>query len=65
MGGLHSELAIDSPSGLSVMRFTVDPMTEKLYSTKASEVQYLREAQNEGRDVFEAIYDLIRQSGGR
>lgn len=63
--GKYSELAIDSPSGLSVMRFTVDPVTEKLYSTKANEVQYLREAQNAGRDVFEAIYDLIRQSGGR
>ncbi|KIV35334.1 hypothetical protein SZ02_10745, partial [Vibrio parahaemolyticus] len=30
--GKYSELAVDSPNGLSALRFTVDPITEKLYS---------------------------------
>ena len=63
--GKYSELAIDSPSGLAALRFTVDPVTEKLYSTKAEEVDYIREAEARGIHIFDAVQELIRRSGSR
>lgn len=63
--GSYSEIAISSPSGLSVVRFMVDPITEKLYSTKAEEVQFIREQVARGRPILDAISELIQQSKGR
>lgn len=63
--GKYSELAIDSPNGLAALRFTVDQVTEKLYSTKADEVDYLREAQSKGVHIFDAVNELIKQGGVR
>lgn len=63
--GLYSELAISSPDGLSVVRFTVDPVTEKIYSTKADEVEYIRDAESRGVDMFDAINELIVQGKTR
>lgn len=63
--GKYSELAIDSPNGLAALRFTVDPVTEKLYSTKAEEVDYIREAEARGIHIFDAVQELIRRSGSR
>ena len=63
--GKYSEIAIISPDGLSVVRFIVDPATEKIYSTKAEEVAYLRKAQKEGKNIWEAVNDLLSQSEGR
>lgn len=63
--GKYSELAIDSPSGLAALRFTVDPVTEKLYSTKAEEVDYIREAEARGIHIFDAVQELIRRGGSR
>ena len=63
--GKYSEMAVDSPSGLSPLRFTVDPVTEKLYSTKADEVEYLRNAEAKGIPIFEAVQHLIQQGGSR
>lgn len=63
--GAYSEIAINSPSGLSVVRFMVDPITEKLYSTKAEEVQFIREQVERGVPIFDAITALINKSKGR
>lgn len=63
--GAYSEIAIESPSGLSVVRFMVDPITEKLYSTKADEVQFIRTEMAKGRPIFEAIRELIDRSNRR
>ena len=63
--GKYSELAVDSPSGLSAMRFTVDPITEKLYSTKAEEIDYIREAEEKGIHIFDAVKQLIERSSNR
>ncbi|MBQ4840000.1 type IV secretion system protein TraC [Pseudoalteromonas luteoviolacea] len=63
--GKYSELAIDSPNGLAALRFTVDQVTEKLYSTKAEEVDYIREAEAKGIHIFDAVQDLIKQSARR
>jgi len=63
--GKYSELAIDSPTGTAVCRFAVDPVTEKLYSTKADEVQFIRDAQKQGINIFDAINELVSQSQAR
>ena len=63
--GFYSEIAISSPDGLSVVRFIVDPVTEKLYSTKAEEVEFLQEQQNKGVDLMEAINELISKGKKR
>ena len=58
--GKYSELAIISPDGLSVLRFCVDPITQKIYSTKPDEVAYIRNAQKNGISLLNAINDLIK-----
>lgn len=63
--GKYSELAIDSPSGLAALRFTVDPVTEKLYSTQADEVDFIREAEARGLHLFDAVQELIQRGGSR
>lgn len=63
--GKYSELAISSPDGLGIVRFCVDPITEKIYSTKAEEVDFIREAQKRGLNIFEAVRDLLQRSEKR
>lgn len=63
--GKYSELAISSPDGLAVCRFIVDPVTEKIYSTKAEEVTFLRKRTAEGVGLFEAIQELIKKGSAR
>jgi conjugal transfer ATP-binding protein TraC len=60
--GKYSELALSTPDGLAVLRFTVDPITEKLYSTKAEEVDYIRASEAKGIDIFDAVKTLIQRS---
>lgn len=57
----YSELVIVGPDGLSVNRFIVDPVTAKLYSTKADEVEFIRRQIERGASVFDAIYMLLRE----
>lgn len=63
--GKYSELAINSPDGLSVVRFQVDQATEKIYSTKAEEVDFLNAQRAKGVPFFEAINTLVAKSGKR
>ncbi|MBF0206932.1 MAG: hypothetical protein HQK53_08560, partial [Oligoflexia bacterium] len=63
--GKYSELAIKSPDGMAVVRFLVDPITEKIFSTKAEESDFLREEQEKGVDLFEAINKLLKKSEAR
>lgn len=63
--GKYSELAIKSPDGLAIVRFLVDPITEKIFSTKADESEFLRKEQENGVNLFEAINKLLKQSEGR
>jgi conjugal transfer ATP-binding protein TraC len=65
VGGKYSELAIQSPDGLAVLRFLVDPVTEKIYSTKAEEVHYIRECMDNGMSIFEAVESLLAQTTSR
>lgn len=65
IAGKYSELAIMSPDGMSVMRFITDPITEKLYSTKAEEVQFIRDAERSGVHIFDAVNELIRRGAKR
>ncbi len=63
--GKYSEIAINSPDGLSVVRFQVDQATEKIYSTKAEEVDFLKEQKARGVPFFEAINALVQRSAKR
>lgn len=63
--GFYSELAIMSPGGMAVVRFIVDPVTEKVYSTKADEVEFLQTARKNGVNLFDAIQQLINKGKGR
>lgn len=63
--GKYSELAIKSPEGIAVVRFLVDPITEKIFSTKAEESEFLRKEQAKGVDLFSAINELLKRSAAR
>ena len=58
--GKYSELAIDSPDGMAVVRFTVDPVTGKIYSTKAEEVEFIRDQESKGVHLLDAIDALLK-----
>lgn len=60
--GEYSEIAINSPDGLAVVRLLLDPYSEKLYSTKAQEADYLAEAQRNGMKLQDAITSLAETS---
>ena len=59
--GVYSELAIDSPSGIGVVRFVVDKVTEKLYGTQPLEVQYIQNALEKGEDLFDILEELAKE----
>ncbi|MFK7256833.1 type IV secretion system protein TraC [Acinetobacter baumannii] len=59
--GQYSEMAIESPEGLSVFRLVVDPITEKLYSTSPDEVQFIQEKKSEGFTLLESVQLLLDQ----
>jgi conjugal transfer ATP-binding protein TraC len=61
--GKYSELCVSSPDGISVLRFSVDPITEKIYSTKAQEVDFIHECQKNGKTLLEAVELLIKKEG--
>ena len=56
--GKYSEVVIHSPKGLVPVRFIVDPLTEKLFSTKADEVQTIQQAIADGRSIMDAVREL-------
>ena len=55
---MYSEIAFISPAGIAVGRLIVDKVTEKLYSTKAEEVQFLKNRQKEGVPIMAALEQL-------
>lgn len=57
--GKFSELAINSPDGLSVHRFYVDPLAVKLYSTTAADVDFIVEQQAKGYSLLDAVKMLV------
>ncbi len=57
--GKYSEVAIRGPNGTAVGRLIVDPFTEKLYSTKAQEVQAIRDMQTAGLSLADALERLV------
>jgi len=63
--GKYSEIAINSPQGLAVVRLVVDPITEKLYSTQPKEVQYIEDRQADGADIFDAVNELVEAESHR
>lgn len=56
--GKYSELVIASPKGFVPVRFVVDPITEKLFSTKADEVEFIQNALASGVPLIDAVQQL-------
>lgn len=63
--GEYSEIAIRGPGGTAVGRLIVDPFAEKLYSTKAEEVQAIKDMQAQGLSLEQAISQLVARSRQR
>lgn len=63
--GKYSEIAIRGPNGLSIGRLIVDRFTEKLYSTKGTEFQYVRDRMAAGLTIDQAVEELVAQAGAR
>lgn len=63
--GKYSEIAIKGPQGVSVGRFIVDPFSEKLYSTKDDEFQFIQDAQKRGMSIADAVEELVKRTTRR
>lgn len=63
--GKYSEIAVKGPAGISIGRLVVDPFAEKLYSTKAEEFQFIRDAERAGRSLVWAVEELVRRADSR
>lgn len=63
--GKYSEIAVKGPAGVSIGRLVVDPFAEKLYSTKAEEFQFIRDAEAAGKSLVWAVEELVRRSAQR
>jgi conjugal transfer ATP-binding protein TraC len=60
--GQYSEIAIRGPSGLSISRLVVDRFSEKLYSTKADEFQFVRDQMARGLRIDQAVEALVQRT---
>ena len=63
--GKYSEIAVKGPAGVSIGRLVVDPFAEKLYSTKAEEFQFIRDAEKAGKSLVWAVEELVRRGAQR
>lgn len=63
--GKYSEIAVKGPAGISIGRLLVDPFAEKLYSTRAEEFQFIRDAEQAGRSLVWAVEELVRRADSR
>jgi conjugal transfer ATP-binding protein TraC len=61
----YSEVAVKGPAGVSIGRLVVDPFAEKLYSTKAEEFQFIRDAEKAGKSLVWAVEELVRRGAQR
>jgi len=59
--GRYSELCLVTESGLGVGRLYVEPYKKLLYSTRATDVQAIKNLQNQGLGLMEAIETLLAQ----
>lgn len=63
--GKYSEIAINTPMGITVTRLIVDPWTEKVYSTDPNEIAYIREQRSQGVPLMQAVDQLVQRSQRR
>jgi len=56
--GKYSEVATYSPDGMAIGRLIVDPFTEKLYSTKGTEFDFIQKAMAQGATLARAVEQL-------
>lgn len=61
--GRYSEMFIKSDMGTGVARLYVEPYKKLLYSTQATEIQAIKNLQNQGLGLMEAIGSLMTNSG--
>jgi conjugal transfer ATP-binding protein TraC len=63
--GKYSEIAINTPTGITVTRLIVDPWTEKVYSTAPEEIDFIREQKRRGVPLMQAVDQLVQSSTRR
>ena len=56
--GKYSEVATYSPDGMAIGRLIVDPFTEKLYSTKGTEFDFIQQRVKQGATLAQAVEEL-------
>lgn len=56
--GKYSEVATYSPEGMAIGRLIVDPFSEKLYSTKGTEFDFIQRAMADGKTLAQAVEQL-------
>lgn len=56
--GKYSEVATYSPEGMAIGRLIVDPFTEKLYSTKGTEFDFIQRRVAQGATLAQAVEEL-------
>ncbi|MCG8014385.1 MAG: ATP-binding protein, partial [Candidatus Thiodiazotropha weberae] len=56
--GKYSEVATYSPDGMAIGRLIVDPFTEKLYSTKGTEFDFIQNQVAQGATLAQAVEKL-------
>ena len=56
--GKYSEVATYSPDGMAIGRLIVDPFTEKLYSTKGTEFDFIQQRVEQGATLAQAVEEL-------
>jgi conjugal transfer ATP-binding protein TraC len=59
--GKYSEIAYIYPGGMNISRFIVDKFSEKLYSTKGQEYEFIQRQLESGETLEDAIDNLIEQ----
>ncbi|MCP5152443.1 MAG: type IV secretion system protein TraC [Chromatiales bacterium] len=62
--GKYSELAILGPAGTAIGRLVVDPLTEKLYSTRAEDYAEIERQLRAGSSLFEVLCRLAGLTDG-
>ena len=60
--GKYSDMAVITGGGMSVCRLIVDPFSEKLYSTKGDEFEFIQNEVKNGRTLEQAVDQLSKGS---
>ncbi len=61
---LYSEIFMDSPFGIGIVRLVVDPYSYFIYTSSAKEVAEIEQLMKEGMSNDEAIHAMVQKYRG-